>query len=906
MAGDLGGFPAEVLLRAATDAMVDPQALLEAVRDDDERIIDFIWREANPAACAAMGLDREELIGTALTQTAPLIADSGLLARYAECLATGEPMSVEDLDYPRQGTRRFDIRAARSSSEWLSLVWRDVTDRYEAQQEVANAEEHFRLLLENSSDIVVQFRDYKIAWISPSVTAEMGAPPSYWIGRYTVSLLAPEDLPKFGEMLAETENGATSVGRLRAFDASGALHWLEVRARLYYDAEGRPDGHTASLRLIDDEVAAERAAAQARKQQADSDARFRRLMENSSVGMSLNSPDGRFVEVNQALCDFLGYDTETLCTKTWQEVTAPATLEVDIRQTNDLAAGIIDNYRTMKQFIHSDGHLVWADLSASCIREANGDIELFVAQFIDMSTEVELRAQQAESDTRFRRLMETSNVGMAIATPDGKLEVVNQALCEMLGYDEETFKTKSWQDITPAKYLDADLANIEDLLEGRLDTYRVIKEHLHADGHGVWTDVSASCIRDPSGEVQYLVGQLVDITEQVEARARQAEADARFRRLMETSNVAMALVTPEGKMDVVNEALCQLFGYDEETLKSKTWQELTPARYLETDLESTADLLAGRLDTYRVTKEHIHADGHLIWVDLSVSCLRDAAGAVQYLVAQGIDISEEVEAQERLAHQERENRLLADLLKAEIRSAADYVESILPDDLHGPVEVASRYLPSLDLGGDGFYYHWLDDDHLNVYLFDVSGHGIKPAFLCMSVHNLMRSGSLSDSVLLNPDRVLDAVNRMFPMEDQGENYFTIWYGIYQLSTRTLRYASAGHPPALAFVRDGIGVTTTRLATVAGPIGMFPDSVYTTDCFSVPEGMQLLLYSDGAFELPFDGAIGRSLLPEEFFTVCTDVAARPDWSLDELVDRLRTLSPSGDFEDDCALVLLTFP
>ena len=627
-------------------------------------------------------------------------------------------------------------------------------------------------------------------------------------------------------------------------------------------------------------------------------------MENSRVGMSLNTPDGRFVDVNEALCEMLGYDAPTLCTKTWQEVTAPTSLEADVRQTNDLAAGLIDNYRTTKQFIHADGRLVWAALSVSCLRRPDGELELFVAQFIDVTTEVELRAQQAELDARFRRLMEASNVGMVLATPGGKFDVVNAAFCEMMGYDEETLKGKTWQEMTPSSYMEADLKNIQDLLEGRLDTYRVVKQHIHADGHLIWVDLSASCLRDSDGAVQYLVGQIIDITEQVESRAQQAEADARFRRLMETSNVAMALVTADGTLDVVNNALCELLGYDEQTLKTKTWQEITPASYLDADLENTEDLLAGRIDTYRVTKQHIHADGHLVWVDLSVSCLRDSAGEVQYLVAQGVDISEEIAAQELLAQRDRENRMLADRLQAEMRNAADYVKSILPGDLAGPVEVSSRYLPSLDLGGDGFHFRWLDDDHLEVYLIDVSGHGIRPAFLSVSVHNLIRSGSLPKSTLLQPDRVLDTLNGLFQMDDQGGTYFTIWYGVYQPSTRTLQYASAGHPPALALNHDG--VTAIRLATQACPIGMFADTEYTCASYTPSNGGQLLLYSDGAFELPIGNSNSRSLGLEGFVSLCTELAAQPGWSLDELVSRLRALSPTGEFDDDCALVLLTFP
>lgn len=100
--------------------------------------------------------------------------------------------------------------------------------------------------------------------------------------------------------------------------------------------------------------------------------------------------------------------------------------------------------------------------------------------------------------------------------------------------------------------------------------------------------------------------------------------------------------------------------------------------------------------------------------------------------------------------------------------------------------------------------------------------------------------------------------------------------------------------------------TARLYTRAKPIGMFADAVYICDSYTVPSGGQLLLYSDGAFELPADSATGNLLTINGFIDLCTELAARPGWSLDELVDRLRALSCTGSFDDDCALVLLTFP
>jgi sigma-B regulation protein RsbU (phosphoserine phosphatase) len=305
-------------------------------------------------------------------------------------------------------------------------------------------------------------------------------------------------------------------------------------------------------------------------------------------------------------------------------------------------------------------------------------------------------------------------------------------------------------------------------------------------------------------------------------------------------------------------------------------------------------------------KQYIHADGYLIWGDLSVSCLRTPDGDVESFLAQIIDITAVVESRQRLVERDEQNRVLADSLKvkadrlaAELNSAAAYVSSILPGDLEGPVRISSRYLPSQELAGDSFDYRWIDDDHLIVYLIDVSGHGIEPALLSVSVHNLLRSGSLPLPTLLAPDTVLAELNRLFQMDQHGEHYLTMWFGVYQASSRTLRYASAGAPPAFA-ATPGAASATTELATGGLPLGMFGDTAYTQGSYTVPPGCRILLFSDGAYEGAH--ADGRQLSLTDF----KDLFARLDgFSLDDLVDTLRILTPTGSFGDDCSLVRLEF-
>lgn len=243
---------------------------------------------------------------------------------------------------------------------------------------------------------------------------------------------------------------------------------------------------------------------------------------------------------------------------------------------------------------------------------------------------------------------------------------------------------------------------------------------------------------------------------------------------------------------------------------------------------------------------------------------------------------------------------LARRLMSELSSAARYVTSILPLDLDGQVPVTSWFIPSEELGGDSYDHRWIDDDHLVVHVIDVCGHGIAPAMFSISVHNLLRSGTLDHDTLRDPGRVLAELNRLFQMDQQAGNYFTIWYGVYQPSTRTLRYSGAGHPPAIVLTADG--ADPIRLPSEAVPIGVMANTVFETKSYLMPPDSALLIYSDGAYELKLPG--GQRWTIEEFIDLCAGIARTGDWTVEDVVDQLQNRSESGQFDDDCTLVRVT--
>lgn len=249
------------LLRASSDSMLDPQTLLEAVRDASGKVVDFTHVALNRAACEYLHRPAEDLLGTRLLATLPGLIEAGLFARHVDVVETGVAYMLTGVLYSSEflgEERYYDLRAVRAGPDLLSLTWSDVTDRMQAERDVAAAGEKYRLLAENVSDVVVHVRDGIVAWVSPSVEAVFGAPPQAWVGRPMVEFVHPDDLATVLDDIASLVPGVNVMSRQRIRGADDAYHWVESNSRAYIDAAGAEDGFLTSLRVVDALVASER------------------------------------------------------------------------------------------------------------------------------------------------------------------------------------------------------------------------------------------------------------------------------------------------------------------------------------------------------------------------------------------------------------------------------------------------------------------------------------------------------------------------------------------------------------------------------------------------------------------------------------------------------------------------
>ena len=239
-------------------------------------------------------------------------------------------------------------------------------------------------------------------------------------------------------------------------------------------------------------------------------------------------------------------------------------------------------------------------------------------------------------------------------------------------------------------------------------------------------------------------------------------------------------------------------------------------------------------------------------------------------------------------------------LAAELAEAASYVQSVLPSPLNKPPVAASwQFIPSSSLGGDAFGYGPERDGSFGICLLDVCGHGVGAALLSISVLNVIRSESLPGVNFSDPAEVLAGLNNAFPMEKHGEMFFTAWCGTYNPSTRRMRFAAGGHPPAIMVNPDG----STAVLSAKGPvIGAMPGVKFNAGEAEIPPGARVFVFSDGAYEIQKHD---ESIMTHEELRHLLAGAPRenaPEW----VIGQLRTINSQPVFDDDVSLVELCFP
>ena len=231
---------------------------------------------------------------------------------------------------------------------------------------------------------------------------------------------------------------------------------------------------------------------------------------------------------------------------------------------------------------------------------------------------------------------------------------------------------------------------------------------------------------------------------------RLREAEQRFRLAFENAPIGMALVALDGRFLRVNRSLCEIVGYPPDVLLTKTIHEITHPDHADADLEQTRKVLAGDVRAYSLEKRYVHAAGHEVWINLSVSLVRDDEDRPLYLITQVEDITARRRAEDALRASEQRFRQLVETS----------TEAFIAMDARGRITEWNQQAEAV--------FGWTREEILDRRLADTI---VPPAYRDAHNSGLARFLATGEGVVLGQRLELEGRHRdgrEFPVE------FTIW------------------------------------------------------------------------------------------------------------------------------------
>ncbi|HEU4684050.1 MAG TPA: PAS domain S-box protein [Nitrospira sp.] len=274
--------------------------------------------------------------------------------------------------------------------------------------------------------------------------------------------------------------------------------------------ESRVQERTAQLQsaneALESEIAVRRAAEQSLSESRE---RLAGTETFSLVMVTHVGLDGRWLKVPASLCRLLGYSESELLAATFMDVTHPEDVQPDWSQCQRLIRGDIKSFELEKRYVRKDGQLVWVYLNCSGVYDAEGRLLHFLTYIRDISERKRVEQALHESDKKWRSVIETVPIGIAISTMEGAVLDANTAGWRMLGYQS---KEEFLRQAAVSHYWDpADRERrIDGLRRGNHVFETLFKKQ---DGTAFWGRCTAATLSGPRGEV-LLINAFEDVTDQ--------------------------------------------------------------------------------------------------------------------------------------------------------------------------------------------------------------------------------------------------------------------------------------------------------------------------------------------------------------------------------------------------------
>lgn len=283
-------------------------------------------------------------------------------------------------DLARHWELEVEIEQLRKEATSQQQLQEEISRLRQNLETLRDSEQRFRTLTQQlpvgifMTDLQGQCRYVNERWCQMT-----GLSAEQTVGLPWMHALHPDDRDQVEKIWRQAlDKGSEFVVDHRFKTPTGREVWMDTRAVPLRDRAGQivyylgANTDIAELKRTEETLRA-------------SEARFRSYFELPLVGIALTGPDKRWMEVNNRLCEMLGYRRPQLLQLTWAELTYPEDLATDLAQFERVAGRRIEGYSVDKRFMRQDGSLLYASVSTRCVRRANGMVDYYVVVIQDIS-----------------------------------------------------------------------------------------------------------------------------------------------------------------------------------------------------------------------------------------------------------------------------------------------------------------------------------------------------------------------------------------------------------------------------------------------------------------------------------------------------------------------------------------
>ncbi|MFD0989082.1 PAS domain S-box protein [Mariniflexile jejuense] len=378
----------------------------------------------------------------------------------------------------------------------------------------------------------------------------------------------------------------------------------------------------------------------------ESENRFRKLYEDGANGMVMAGKDFKFIIANQTFCEMTGYQEQELQQLTFEDITHIDDKAKDMEQVKKMMVGEVNVYRTEKRYLKKNGEMFWAQITVSPIYDSNNEFLYFVGIIVDITDRKQAEKALISSENKFRALVEQSLTGIYIFDAN-KFLYVNKRFAEIFGYsEEEILNNLKPTDVVIVEDKPRANENIRKRLEGEVDDVRYTARGIRKNKSLIWIEIHGTHIFLDGKDV--ITGTVLDITERVQAEENLRKAKELLSNAIDNGPTGMCLVKADGYFSMVNKSLCEMFGYTEEELKTKTYLDVTHPDDLDIGIKAVKTLVSGEKQRVAFEKRYLNKSGTIFHAKVESSVLKDEYEKPIYFFTHIENITEHKQAIEKL------------------------------------------------------------------------------------------------------------------------------------------------------------------------------------------------------------------------------------------------------------------